>query len=128
MGHSLGELSSDHIEPDFCHLLNLFHAFVAYRRFIANGTTIIGAPLLHTWGREIFNLQDHRKHLMYNYQLSHPESSVLFFPTNAAIVINHSSLRMDQANGPNAELKWSMKDKRTAYYLQRHLSDLKQVR
>ena len=63
-----------------------------------------------------------RKQLAYNYQYAHPESSVLFFPTNTAITINHHS------KAHNAVIRWSEKDKKSMYFLQRPLEELKKVR
>lgn len=97
------------------------------RRFIKKGQTIIPAPLIVTWGRDMFELnkphlpQDiNRKQLVYNYQYAHPDSSALFFPTNTAIMINH------RKHQPNAEIRWSKTDKKSSYYLQRTLNDLKE--
>lgn len=93
-------------------------------RLIPKGGTIIPAPLLCTWGRHMFDVRPAksdvtRKQLAYNYQYAHPESSLLFFPTNTAITINHHSERT------NAELRWSETDRKSMYYLQRPLEDLK---
>uniref|UniRef100_A0A7S4JNF3 SET domain-containing protein n=1 Tax=Odontella aurita TaxID=265563 RepID=A0A7S4JNF3_9STRA len=98
------------------------------RRLIPKGETIIPAPLLCTWGRHMFDVPQksqrgniNRKQLLYNYQLTHPESSVLFFPTNTAITINHSRER------ENARLRWSNTDRKSMYYLQRPIADLRKV-
>lgn len=103
------------------------------RRFIKEGNVIIQSPLLLTWGRHMFEMNaTHlprdilRKQLIYNYQFAHPESSVLFFPANTAFMINHQSERTPGGISPNAEIRWSVSDKRSMYYLQRHLDDLKE--
>jgi hypothetical protein len=65
--------------------------------------------------------------LIYNYQYGHPDSSVLFFPTNTAITINHKRPRNPSGDLPNAELRWSTRDNRSSYFLQRPLEALKDV-
>mmetsp|Transcript_42802 Transcript_42802/g.84089 ORF Transcript_42802/g.84089 Transcript_42802/m.84089 type:complete len:299 (+) Transcript_42802:462-1358(+) len=57
------------------------------------------------------------RQLFYNYQFGHAESSIMLFPVNAAIAINHS-------NQPNAELRWSLTDKKTQHFLSRSLEAL----
>lgn len=66
--------------------------------------------------------------LLMNYQLGHPNSSVLFLPINPLVGINHMSPRMPNGSPPNAELRWSEWDKKSHYYLQRPLEDLKEVK
>ena len=105
------------------------------RRPILLGETIIPSPMLNSWGRDIFNMDAeetpkgiNKKQLVYNYMWSHPKSSLLLFPTNTAITINHASDRDSSKILPNAELRWSQTDKKSMYYLQTHLHDLKKVR
>eukprot|EP00560_Eucampia_antarctica_P004260 CAMPEP_0197838076 /NCGR_PEP_ID=MMETSP1437-20131217/34196_1 /TAXON_ID=49252 ORGANISM="Eucampia antarctica, Strain CCMP1452" /NCGR_SAMPLE_ID=MMETSP1437 /ASSEMBLY_ACC=CAM_ASM_001096 /LENGTH=655 /DNA_ID=CAMNT_0043445605 /DNA_START=42 /DNA_END=2006 /DNA_ORIENTATION=- len=103
------------------------------RRYLPKDQIIIPAPLLNTWGRAEFDLREYnmagninKKQLIYNYQFAHPESSILFFPTNSAVLINHNSERMFNGSPPNAELRWSTSSKKSLYFLQRHLEDLKE--
>jgi len=105
------------------------------RRPIARGTTIIPAPMLNSWGRDIFNITSEEikhdvntKQLIYNYLWTHPESSLLLFPVNTAIAINHASNRRFSRTRPNAELRFSRTDKKSMYYQQSHLEELKKVR
>ena len=72
------------------------------------------------------NYSTNRINLAYNYQYASPNSSVLFFPANTAITINHRSQRGWLGPKPNAELRWSRTNKKSMYYLQRPLEDLKQ--
>jgi len=102
------------------------------RRFIPKGSVIISAPLLCTWGRHMFDMNApylpegiNKKHLKLNYQLAHKDSSVFFFPINTAIAINHQSAKSKSGNSPNAEMRWSISDKKSLYYQQRTLEDLK---
>lgn len=111
------------------------------RRPIKKGHLIIPSPMLNSWGRDIFDiskkdipkhLQDvNKKQLVYNYQWAHPDSSLLLFPTNTAITINHASDRRTnkkkKSGGPkpNAKLRWSTTDKKSMYFLQKPLEDLK---
>ena len=104
-------------------------------RPIARGSTIIPAPMINSWGRQIFEVKAdaarsgvNEKHLIYNYMWTHPESSLLLFPVNTAMTINHASSRGNSNFRPNAELQWSKKDKKSAYYQRSHLEDLKKVR
>lgn len=105
------------------------------RRPIRSGETIIPSPMINTWGRDLFNMSEedllkgiNRKQLVYNYMWSHPESSLLLLPINAAVTINHASERGEKGRGPNAELKWSKTDKKSMYYQQSRLDELKKVR
>ena len=103
------------------------------RRFILEGSVIIFSPMLVTYGAEVLrtrpDLDDiNPKQLVYNYQYSHPNSSAYFFPINTAIAINHQSTRQDtiyNPYSPNAALRWSTSERKSRYYLQRHLDDLK---
>jgi len=104
------------------------------RRHLSKDQIIIPAPLLNTWGRKEFDLGGshipenvNKKQLIYNYQFAHPESSILFFPTNSAVLINHNSERMLNGSPPNARLSWSKSSKKSLYFLQRHLEDLQEV-
>mmetsp|Transcript_17467 Transcript_17467/g.27205 ORF Transcript_17467/g.27205 Transcript_17467/m.27205 type:complete len:1232 (-) Transcript_17467:51-3746(-) len=96
------------------------------RRFIAKGDKIIVSPMLNTWGRQRLNMNKDRaehdvneKQLIYNYHFGHPNSTLLLFPVTRSISINHSS------KSPNAKVRWSPTDKKTQYYLQRHVNDLR---
>lgn len=90
-------------------------AFAA--RPIAAGKLVAPAPLTHFSGKsvldmhELFRTDDGNyqrasdkvigQQLMLNYCLSHPESSMLFFPTGPVVpLINHS-------DKPNAKIVWS---------------------
>ena len=65
------------------------------------------------------------KQLIYNYHFGHPNSTLLLFPVTRSITINHKSVRSDPFRmGPNAKVRWSPTDKKTQYYLQRHVQDL----
>ena len=59
---------------------------------------------------------------------AHPESSILLFPIDTAFAINHASGRGYKSKNPNAELRWSQTDKKSMYYQQSRLEDLKRVR
>ena len=105
------------------------------RRFIAEGDVIIASPLLNNWGRQNLALHTNRTgvdgesndmQLIYNYMYGHPESNLLLFPVTRSNMINHRSAK--DGSGPNAKVRWSPTDKKTQYYLQRHLADLRQVR
>ena len=104
------------------------------RRFISDGDVIIASPMLNNWGRQKFNLNVNRtgvdgeaneKQLIYNYMYAHPNSTLLLFPVTRVNMINHKSIH--DGIGPNARLRWSTSDKKTQYYLQRHLEDLRKV-
>jgi len=66
--------------------------------------------------------------LFLNYQFSHPQSSVYFFPINHGYIFNHNSRMMPGGQAPNAQLRWSNWNKKSNYFLQRPLEDLKKVR
>ena len=115
------------------YILNVHHVRHNRRRPIAKGDVIIPAPLLCTWGRHMFELEgDHmpnntnKINLAYNYQYANPSSSVLFLPLTPAITINHRSQRGQLRSKPNARLRWSQTNKKSIYYLQRPLEDLRQ--
>lgn len=112
------------------------------RRFIAKGDVIISSPMLNNWGRRRLTMFTNRtgiegesngKQLIYNYVFGHPDSNILMFPVTRAIAINHKSNRTKYNDdgsknfGPNAFLRWSKSDKKTQYYLRRHVADLRQV-
>ena len=109
------------------------------RRFLPKGTTIITAPLIPLFGIEemglnVTNNPNRRVNpikLMYNYHFGHPNSTAFFFPGTTAISINHNSNR-NSASGwkeANVKLQWASSwDKKTRYFLQRPLEDLKKVR
>lgn len=113
------------------------------RRYIAKGDVIISSPMLNNWGRQRLNMFTNRtgvegesngKQLIYNYVFGHPDSNILMFPVTRAITINHKSNRTKYNDdgsknlGPNAFLRWSKSNRKTQYYLRRHISDLRQVR
>jgi len=90
------------------------------RRPIKRGDVILPVQLLHVRrGRDVLhrrtNLSDvdrtalDDKQVYYNYMYSHPDSSVLFMPANAGIVLNHGSTRGTTVGAkgkfPNAKLK-----------------------
>mmetsp|Transcript_20107 Transcript_20107/g.27934 ORF Transcript_20107/g.27934 Transcript_20107/m.27934 type:complete len:296 (+) Transcript_20107:94-981(+) len=85
-----------------------------------------------SWGRETYVLNEtflppdiQKTQLVMNYQYAHPDSSALFFPLTTALMVNHNSIRMPGGAIANAELKWSTWNKKSAYFLQRPLEDLK---
>jgi hypothetical protein len=91
-----------------------------------------------TWGKHMFEINT--THIGYsgiedmnilsiflNYQFSHPDSSVYFFPINQVIAINHNSNRSEDGTAPNAKLQWATWNRKSAYYLERPLHDLKNV-
>jgi len=107
------------------------------RRPISQGDVIIASPLLITYGQEVLRVHNAEERgvnplqVAYNYHYSHSNSSLLFFPVNSAILINHQSNRkttMFNAKEPNAELRWSLSEKKSKYVLQRQLQDLKKDR
>jgi hypothetical protein len=65
--------------------------------------------------------------LLKNYQFSHPNAAVYFLPINQVTAINHGSPRQDFSSPPNAKIQWAQWHRKTAYYLQRPLDDLKAV-
>jgi hypothetical protein len=103
---------------------------------IPKGSVIITSPLLVNYGAAVFNVRPQADiateinplQLIYNYHFYHPNSSAYFFPINTAIAINHQSTRYyDRYNplSPNAEVRWSTTERKSSYYLQRQLGDLK---
>mmetsp|Transcript_41837 Transcript_41837/g.98020 ORF Transcript_41837/g.98020 Transcript_41837/m.98020 type:complete len:392 (+) Transcript_41837:2193-3368(+) len=107
------------------------------RRPLRKDDVIIPVQMLHVrGGRDVLRrrvdiaLEDSApniladKQYIYNYMYSHPESSVLLFPVNTGVVINHSSARMKNGKAPNAKLKWSLTDKKTQYFLNKPLEAL----
>ena len=100
---------------------------------MTEGDVITPAPLIATYGRHMFNLVGRHLpddintvNLALNYQFSHPDSSLYLFPTTSAILINHRSANQRWGGAkPNAELRWSTTDEKSAYFLQRTLEDLK---
>lgn len=109
-----------------------------HRRLLKSGSNIISAPLLATWGQSMFEIDPDEFHqqgladmnnisLFLNYQFSHPNSSVFFFPINQAIAINHNSDRRKGGNPPNAKLEWATWNRKSMYYLARPLQDLENV-
>ena len=100
---------------------------------MAKGDVIIPAPLLATYGRHMFNLKGrhvpddaNKVNLALNYQFSHPESSLHLFPTTSALLVNHRSANQRWGGiKPNAELRWSTTDRKSVYFLQRTLEDLR---
>ena len=68
------------------------------------------------------------KALFLNYQFSHPDSSVYFFPLSHAAMINHGSNRGGPFQSPNAAIRWSSMSNKGAYFLYRPLSALEEVR
>ena len=103
------------------------------RRRMTEGDVITPAPLIATYGRHMFNLVGRHLpedintiNLALNYQFSHPGSSLYLFPTTSALLINHRSANQRWGGTkPNAELRWSTTDRKSAYFLQRTLEDLK---
>lgn len=106
------------------------------RHSIAEGEVITSSPMLNTWGREMLEMNADRvehdvtdKQLIYNYHYGHPNSTLLLFPLTRSIGINHKSTAHSSdpcGMGPNAKLRWSPTHKKTQYYLQRHINDLKE--
>lgn len=109
------------------------------RRFLDEGTVVISAPLITTFGADMlrFNATSanasfvgtelNDKLLFLNYQFTHPDSSVFFFPINHAFVFNHNSERLPGGTKPNARLRWATWNKKSNYFLRRPLEDLKKV-
>jgi hypothetical protein len=92
---------------------------------------IISAPAIAA-SRDFMSLNTsdldiHPTQLLMNYHLGHKNSSMMFFPLNQAININHSSKRKSIGQEPNARVEFSKKDKRSRYILNRSLDDLKKV-
>ena len=110
------------------------------RRFLKEGSVVISAPLMTTFGDDMmrFNITKEIKQqigteindqlLFLNYQFSHPNSSVYFFPITHAFMFNHNSPRMPGGKTPNAQLRWATWNKKSSYFLQRPLEDLEKVR
>jgi hypothetical protein len=65
--------------------------------------------------------------LFLNYQFSHPDSSVFFFPINQVIAINHNSDRSKGGVEPNAQIRWATWNRKSTYFLERPIQDLKNV-
>jgi hypothetical protein len=110
------------------------------RRFLEKGSVVISAPLMTTFGDDMmrFNITEENKEfigteindhlLLLNYQFSHPNSSVYFFPITHAFMFNHNSPRVSEGQKPNAQLRWATWNKKSSYFLQRPLEDLEKVR
>lgn len=118
--------------------MNDAHFVSLHRRLLKKGSIIISAPLLATWGQSMFEIETDGIHqkgladinnisLFLNYQFSHPDSNVFFFPINQAIVINHNSDRRKGGKRPNAKLDWATWNQKSTYYLARPLEDLENV-
>jgi len=106
------------------------------RRLLDEGSTIISAPLITTWGQHMFEINTTGVHfpgiedinnisLFLNYQFSHPDSSVFFFPINQVIAINHNSDRSKGGVEPNAQIRWATWNRKSTYFLERPIQDLK---
>jgi len=101
------------------------------RRNLTKGTTIISSPMIHVWDRSTMeqdelNSTDVTEGLtvnptmqMLNYQFSHAQSSLYLLPINQMAAINHAG------SATNAKLQWATWDKKSSYYLQRPMEDLK---
>jgi hypothetical protein len=109
------------------------------RRFLKEGNVIIAAPLITAFGEDMMqgNLTKlyeaagttdiNEFQLFLNYQFTHPQSSVYFFPITHAFIFNHNSERMTDGKKPNAILRWANWSKKSNYVLQRSLDDLRKV-
>jgi hypothetical protein len=109
---------------------------MCYRRFLAEGATIISSPMIHVWGRETMEMNVSLVEVdipinptmqLLNYQMSHPKSSVYFLPINQMVAINHNSARIAGGLAPNAKMRWASWNRKSNYSLQRPLDDLKKV-
>lgn len=101
------------------------------RRFLPKGTLVISAPTIATdryymhlnttMTKEEINPQE----LMINYHWGHKNSSILFFPLNHAFTINHNSKRKISGKEPNVRVEFSSREKRSRYFRERSLEDLR---
>ena len=110
------------------------------RRFLEEATVVISAPLITSFGKDIMGLNRTKVNavsvgmelndqiLFLNYQFTHPNSSVYFFPINHAFIFNHNSERMSGGVKPNARMRWAPWNKKSNYILRRPLEDLEKVR
>jgi hypothetical protein len=101
------------------------------RRPLKRGDLIISAPAIAA-SREFMSINTtgldiHPTQLLMNYHFGHKNSSMLFFPLNQAIDINHRSKRKPSGQDPNARVEFSKKDARSRYISGRSLDDLKKV-
>lgn len=103
------------------------------RRFLLKDSLILASPTIAT-RRELLQMnistigrQTNEFQLMTNYHLGHANSSVLFFPINQAIAINHNSERREGGIGPNARVQFSTSDKRSMYFQSLPLEDILEV-
>ena len=104
------------------------------RHDIVKGQTITAAPMLNLWDREILKMDTDRakhdvndKQLIYNYHYGNPNSTLLLFPLTRSVAINHRSVRSDPSRkGPNAKLRWSPTHKKTQFYLEGHINELRE--
>ena len=109
------------------------------RRFLNEGDVVISSPLLTTFGEDLMRFNSTRanaafvgtelndKLLFLNYQFTHPNSSVYFFPTTPAFIFNHNSERVSGGTKPNARMRWATWSKKSNYFLRRPLEDLEKV-
>ena len=95
---------------------------------------MISAPAI-TASRSMFELNStkipfeiNQQQLLLNYHFGQKNSSTLFFPLNHAFAINHNSKRKISGKAPNVRVQFSTDEKRSRYFLERSLSDLKKVR
>ena len=100
---------------------------------------MISAPLITTFGEDMMSFNSTKanasfvgtelndKLLLLNYQFTHPNSSVYFFPINHAFIFNHNSERLQGGAKPNARMRWATWNKKSNYFLRRPLEDLEKV-
>ena len=70
-------------------------------------------------------LDTNSEQLLLNYHFGHKNSSIMFFPLNHAFTINHNSKRSFTGKAPNVRVEFSRRERRSRYFLDRSLEDLK---
>lgn len=103
------------------------------RRFLPKGSLVIAAPSIAT-PREYLSVNTshlsyptNELQLMTNYHFGHKNSSVLFFPLNQILAINHKSSLTGDRKGPNARIEFSKTEKKSNYFQSLPLEDLRKV-
>lgn len=111
------------------------------RRFLTKHSAVLSAPLMASYGEDTMRVNftkdgdnqgvprhEMNEHSLFlNYQFTHPQSSVFFFPITHAFMFNHNSKRLPEGKEPNAMLRWASWNKKSQYFLKRPLEDLKKV-
>jgi hypothetical protein len=116
--------------------MTVTYQFIVHRRALKHGTTIISTPLILTWGDSPMKMRTGRsavpegintRLILENYQFKHPSADVYFLPITQVTAINHGSPRKESRNPPNAKIQWAQWHRKSVYYLQRPLDDLRNV-